>query len=65
MWQTVDYKGNKVKWYEENLINKIKQIVLTNCLTCGECKNGFKFEQCGYNDILELILQENEGCMHQ
>ena len=57
MWQTVDYKGNTVKWYEAELIEKIKQIAL-NCLTCGECKHGFKVEQCGYNDILELILQE-------
>jgi hypothetical protein len=59
MWITTDYKGDTVKWYEAELINKIKQIALTNCLTCGECKHGFKFEQCGYNDILELI-QENE-----
>ena len=62
MWQTVDYKGNTVKWYEETLINKIKQIALTNCLTCGECKHGDKLEQCGYNDILELILQEKQKC---
>ena len=47
--------------YEAELIEKIKQIALINRLTCGECKHGFKFEQCGYNDILELILQENEG----
>lgn len=59
MWQTVDYKGNTVKWYEAELIEKIKEIALTSCLTCGECKNGFVFEQCGYNDILDLI-QENE-----
>lgn len=24
MWQTVDYKGNTVKWYEESLIRQIK-----------------------------------------
>ena len=24
MWQTVDYKGNIVKWYEAELIDKIK-----------------------------------------
>lgn len=52
-------RDNKV-WYEAELVNKIKEIALTNCLTCGECKHGFKPEQCGYNDILELILQENE-----
>lgn len=52
-------RDNKV-WYEAELIEKIKQIALTNCLTCGECKHGFKHEQCGYNDILELILKEYE-----
>lgn len=24
MWQTVDCKGNTVKWYEESLIKQIK-----------------------------------------
>lgn len=24
MWQTVDYQGNTVKWYEESLIKQIK-----------------------------------------
>lgn len=24
MWQTVDYKGKPVKWYEETLIKQIK-----------------------------------------
>lgn len=59
MWR-VNKLGKEQVWYEAELIEKIKQISLTNCLTCGECKNGFKFEQCGYNDILELILKENE-----
>ena len=26
MWQTVDYKGNTVKWYETELIEQIKTI---------------------------------------
>ncbi len=58
MWRINTFEGEKI-FYEAELIEKIKQIALTNCLTCGECKHGFKFEQCGYNDILELI-QENE-----
>ena len=58
MWKLENHEGVKY-WYEAELIEKIKAIALTNCLTCGECKNGFKFEQCGYNDILEQIL-ENE-----
>ena len=24
MWQTVDYKGNAIKWYEAELIEKLK-----------------------------------------
>lgn len=57
MWQTVDYKGNTVKWYEENLINKIKA-------ECNECyQNNVKYYGLALN-ILELI-QENEECMHQ
>ena len=26
MWQTVDYKGNTVKWYEAELIELIKSL---------------------------------------
>ena len=59
MWR-VNKIGKEQKWYEEQLINKIKQIALTNCLTCGECKNDTKFEQCGYNDILEVILESEK-----
>ena len=28
MWQTVDYKGKPVKWYEAELIKKIKAICI-------------------------------------
>jgi hypothetical protein len=51
MWQTVDCKGNKVKWYEAELIEKIKKICLRRPYQ-------------SLDKILELI-QENEGCMHQ
>lgn len=56
MWR-VNKIGKEQKWYEEQLIDKIKQIALTNCLTCGECKSDTKLKQCGYNDILEVILE--------
>ncbi|MBO7696219.1 MAG: hypothetical protein J6T10_26585 [Methanobrevibacter sp.] len=46
MWQTVDYKGNTVKWYEAELIEKIKA-------TC------IKRPYQALDKILELI-QENE-----
>ena len=54
MWQTVDYKGNTVKWYEAELIEQIKKI----------CNEAFyiatKTDNLGsYNEILEII-QENE-----
>ena len=59
MWQTVDYKGNTVKWYEAELIEKIseiaKDIVENDCYENSDVKA---------QKILELI-QENEGCMHQ
>lgn len=51
MWQTVDYKGNTVKWYEAELIEKIKAICEVNML----CEGGCPYLQ----DILDLI-QENE-----
>lgn len=64
MWQTVDYKGNMVKWYEAELIEQIKAI----------CEKGVQDDISGLQDIcvacvhgkanmaltiLELI-QENE-----
>lgn len=52
MWQTVDYEGNTVKWYEAELIEKIKNICKVNML----CEGGCPYLQ----DILDLI-QENEG----
>lgn len=66
MWQTVDYKGNAVKWYEETLINKIKA-------ECQEAIDTYDKEQFYEDDcdkflgesfmaqrILDLI-EENEG----
>lgn len=53
MWQTVDYKGNTVKWYEAELIDKIK----------AECQKYYQNNVKYYGlalKILELI-QENEG----
>ena len=64
MWQTVDYKGNTVKWYEAELIEKIKTIcekgIQDNisslqdfCIDCVHGKANMALT------ILELI-QENE-----
>jgi len=47
MWQTVDYNGNTVKWYEAELISKIKEI-------CQTYKRYYVAQE-----ILDLI-QENE-----
>lgn len=64
MWQTVDYEGNTVKWYEAELIERIKTI----------CEKGIQDNISGLQDfcidcvrgkanmaltILDLI-QENE-----
>ena len=64
MWQTVDYKGNTVKWYESELIEKITEICKNTCsfhncggYSCYECKH--IDEQTAIKRILELI-QENE-----
>ena len=64
MWQTVDYKGNTVKWYEAELIEKIKTIcekgIQDNisslqdfCIDCTHSKANMALT------ILELI-KENE-----
>lgn len=55
MWQTVDYNGNTVKWYEAELIEKIK----------AECQEAIKNDLINPryflgNRILNLI-EENEG----
>lgn len=54
MWQTVDYKGNTVKWYEAELIEKIK----------AECKDEItqKFDVTGVTKRILRLIQENEGC---
>ena len=46
MWQTVDYEGKPVRWYEAELIEKIKAICLRRPYQA-------------LDKILELI-QENE-----
>ena len=62
MWQTVDYKGNTVKWYEAELIELIRQVCEetiksnnpysgTNPYASGRCITA--------ENILDLI-QENE-----
>ena len=66
MWQTVDYKGNTVKWYEAELINRIIR-------ECQEAIDTYDKEQFYEDDcdkflgesfmaqrILDLI-EENEG----
>lgn len=52
MWQTVDYKGNTVKWYEESLINKIKV----------ECEDKLtqNFDVTGVTKRILDLIQENE-----
>ncbi len=52
MWQTVDYKGNTVKWYEESLINKIK----------AECQDKLtqNFDVTGVTKRILDLIQENE-----
>lgn len=68
MWQTVDYKGNTVKWYEAELIEKLKancQLMIDACnkcegnpnIDCIDCTQGGKAIMA-YN-VLDLI-QENE-----
>ena len=52
MWQTVDYKGNTVKWYEAELIEKIK----------AECKDKLtqNFDVTGVTKRILDLIQENE-----
>ena len=65
MWQTVDYKGNTVKWYEAELIEKI----IRECQEAIDTYDKeqfydddcdiFKGEAIMANRIMQLI-QENE-----
>ena len=58
MWQTVDYKGNTVKWYEAELIEKIIK-------RCNTLKGIFNYDKSAVfvaQEILDLIKQyEKEG----
>lgn len=38
MWQTVDYKGNTVRWYEAELIDFL-------VLECNKLKNTFDYDK--------------------
>ena len=66
MWQTVDYKGNTVKWYEAELIEKIKAECQEAIYTYD--KEQFYEDDCdkflGESFIAQRIIdliQENEG----
>lgn len=52
MWQTVDYKGNTVKWYEAELVEKIK----TEC----QDKLTQNFDVTGVTKRILDLIQENE-----
>ena len=64
MWQTVDFKGNTVKWYEAELIEKITSICKNTC-TQNDCDYGGCYgckhidEEAAIKRIL-MIIQENE-----
>lgn len=51
MWQTVDYKGNTVKWYEAELIEKIIR-------ECQEAIDTYDKEQF-YEDDCDKFLGES------
>ena len=56
MWQTVDYKGNTVRWYEAELIKLVSEIAKD--IIEDDC-DIFKGEAIMANRIMQLI-QENE-----
>lgn len=69
MWQTVDYKGNTVKWYEAELIEKIKELIKPVIImnTCNNCDgvgygSGCKDIGCGEYAAYEIYkaIKENE-----
>ena len=45
MWQTVDYKGNTVKWYEAELIERLK----------AECEETSKY----YSECIQKNRENN------
>lgn len=51
MWQTTDYNGNTVKWYEAELINKIIR-------ECQEAIDTYGKEQF-YEDDCDKFLGES------
>ena len=59
MWQTVDYKGNTVKWYEAELIEAIRLKCQNElCYNTQPCEYNYWVEQFA-KTILNLI-EENE-----
>jgi len=52
MWQTEDYEGNTVKWYESELIEKIK----------AECLDELtqNYDVTGVTKRILDLIQENE-----
>ena len=67
MWQTVDYKGNTVKWYEAELIDNIKSMIENYKADCEiNCIDARLRSTCflgGANELGEWIMdriQENE-----
>ena len=43
MWQTVDYKGNTVKWYEAELIRDMEEVAKNEYKTILEdCVSSFQ-----------------------
>lgn len=51
MWRTTDYKGNPIRWYEAELIEKIKK-------ECNECyQNNVKYYGLALK-ILDLIKEK-------
>jgi len=60
-WVT-DRIGKEQVWYSGDVVANIKKIALKACLTCGECKTELKQKtQCEWNEILELIINEDKG----
>lgn len=50
MWQTIDCKGNKVKWYEAELIEQIRK----------ECKAQAHYMKSKFAQRILSLIEENE-----
>lgn len=59
MWQTVDYKGNTVKWYEAELIEKISGIIKNVCRKCPvQCCDTRECEAQKIKDLIQKYTGE-------